>query len=71
MDAELEVARPEIRAGLKREILRILQENRDTIVRRATVPKRAVVFVKPDPKILNFAYASLDNFISFLDGESV
>jgi len=61
---ELKIAKPSIMVGLNREILRVLDENRNLIVKRAIMPKRAIIFVEPDEKVLNEAYAMFDREIS-------
>jgi len=60
---EVQIDKDEIAASVKREIIRVLKENCETIVRRATIPERAVVFVEPDIKIREFAEQSLMDFI--------
>lgn len=47
---------------LRREILRMLGEERGTIVRRASVPPRAVIY-EANPELLNRLYAEFDNFV--------
>jgi hypothetical protein len=66
---QLQIAKPSINAGLKREILRILDENRNTVVRRAVVPEKAVLYIDPDEEVLNNAYAKFDVFFEFLQSQ--
>lgn len=53
-----------IKARLVEEMLKILSEQRDTIVRRACVPPNCVVYRQNDKEFLErqeFGYAAFDN----------
>jgi hypothetical protein len=63
---ERQIAKPSIKAGVKREVLRILEENRVTIVRRAVTPERSVIFIEPDIEVLNEAYAMFDDKVDII-----
>ena len=53
------------KARLKMEIVRILDENRATIVRRASVKLGCLVY-EEDEKMLNSQYARFDNWLDNL-----
>lgn len=54
----------EQKAALKKELLRALDEQRTTIVRRASVGNAAFYrFCDADPELVNALYAEFDNFV--------
>jgi hypothetical protein len=63
---ELQVAKPSIGEGLKREIINCLEQNRSDIVKKAIMPANSITYVEPNFRILDFAYAEFDDFLDFL-----
>lgn len=65
----------EQKAALKREILRTLDEERLSIVRRAAVQSQAVDYVHrfdgTSSEMLNVFYAEFDNFASYLSTQEL
>lgn len=68
-NVQLTIAKKSIDDGIKREIIRILTDHRNTVIRKATIPERAVVYVEPDADVLNYAYARYDNFVDYFMGQ--
>lgn len=56
-----------LQAAVRREVLRIMDENRETILRRACVPPRAVIAVEPAPEVQEQASIAYDRLYTVIE----